>query len=62
MWGNKVSLIERLSERGEKAYEKLHGWYPNNYSSNWMYLAVQSPHTLDQLQEWAIEIFRRRFL
>lgn len=57
MWGNKVSLVEDLTKRGETAYARLHDWYPNNYSSNWMYLAVQSPHTLDQLQEWVEEIF-----
>ena len=57
MWGNKVSLIEQLTERGESAYAKLHEWYPLNYSSSWMKLVVQSPHDLDTLQAWVEEIF-----
>jgi secreted Zn-dependent insulinase-like peptidase len=42
MWGNKISLIEDLKKRNESAYDLLHKWYPNNYSANWMNLAIQS--------------------
>ena len=49
MLGNLKSLKENLPE-GITAYEELHKWYPKNYSSRWMNLVVQSPHTLDELE------------
>ena len=40
-WGNLKSLKDDLEENGKTAFELLHNWYPDHYSANWMYLALQ---------------------
>ena len=40
-WGNKKSLIEDPREIGKSAFEMLHEWFPRNYSSKFMKLALQ---------------------
>ena len=49
MLGNLKSLKDDLPP-STSAYDELHKWYPQNYSSNWMNLVVQSPHSLDELE------------
>lgn len=56
MLGNIKSLKTDLPE-GITAYDELHKWYPQNYSSRWMNLVIQSPHTLDELERIARDKF-----
>lgn len=53
MWGNKASLQpEGMTE--EEMHRRLHEFRLRHYTAQAMYLAVQSQHTLDTLQDWVV--------
>lgn len=55
--GNIKSLKENLEESGTSAFQLLHQWYPQNYSTSWMYLTIQSTHSLNDMENWVDQIF-----
>lgn len=57
LWGNRTSLKDEQEAKGITAYSQLHDWYPVNYSSKFMQLSIQSPHSLDDLESWVPDIF-----
>ena len=56
-WGNSKMILTNPKEAGIDSYDVLQEWYPNHYSSKWMHLCLQSPHTLDELESYVVEIF-----
>jgi len=56
-WGNGKMILEVPKENGIDSYDVLQEWYPRHYSSKWMQLCIQSPHSLDELESYVTSIF-----
>ena len=57
MWGNIDSLKPKgLSDK--EIHERLHKFWSRHYTAQSLYLAVQSQHSLDSLQDWVVDCFK----
>merc|ERR1711970_1602228 len=50
-------ILDLPKENGIDSYDVLQQWYPRHYSSKWMQLCIQSPHSLDELESYVTSIF-----
>jgi len=56
-WGNSATLNLRDDPEGLELNKRLHKFCKQYYTADRMTLVLQSKHSLDQLEEWAISIF-----
>ncbi|XP_071954430.1 nardilysin-like [Antedon mediterranea] len=57
MWGNSTTLKADPISKGIEVHKRLQEFRERMYSSDYMTLAVQSPESLDTLEEWVRESF-----
>ncbi|XP_035269344.1 nardilysin b [Anguilla anguilla] len=58
-WGNAQTLKYEPREKNIDTYMRLREFWKRHYSAHYMTLTVQSKETLDTLEEWVREIFRK---
>ena len=56
MWGN-LNSLKPESMTDKEIHEQLHKFWARHYTAQSLYLAVQSQHSLDSLQQWVIDCF-----
>lgn len=57
MWGNKRSLWDEPRAAGIDVRRRIIEHYKQQYSANRMRLVILSGHSLDELQQWAEDLF-----